>query len=104
MLVRNSWPVPAHGSDTTTRLKTERSRGAIEMLTIAYPWLLLLIPLPLVARRMVPAYRESRQAVRTPWFQRLATLPVANPSIINVAVPVSDDFAIFFTGLWSYPV
>jgi Ca-activated chloride channel family protein len=46
----------------------------IEMLVLVHPWLLLLLPLPLLLRRLLPAYREDRRALRLPWFQRIARL------------------------------
>ena len=42
------------------------------MLTLAYPWLLLLLPLPLLIRRFVPPHRESRQGLLVPFLDRLA--------------------------------
>ena len=50
------------------------------MLTIAYPWLLLLIALPVVLRFMLPAYKESRPAIRVPWFARMASLLRLSPA------------------------
>ncbi len=50
------------------------------MLSFQYPWafgLLLLAPL---ARYLFPAYREPRQALRVPWFERLAGLFEAKPA------------------------
>ena len=44
------------------------------MYTLSQPWLLLLILLPLLVRRMLPPYREHRQAIRVPWFRRTAEL------------------------------
>ena len=41
------------------------------MLTFSYLWVFALLPLPLLVRWLVPAYRESREAVRTPFFSRL---------------------------------
>jgi Ca-activated chloride channel family protein len=44
-----------------------------------YPWLFLLLPLPLLGWRLLPPYKESRQALRTPFFgamsQALGMLP-----------------------------
>jgi Ca-activated chloride channel family protein len=40
---------------------------------------LLLLPLPLLLRRLLPAYREDRRALRLPWFQRIARLSGQNP-------------------------
>lgn len=42
------------------------------MLTLAYPWLLALLPLPLLVRWLTPAHREPRQAVVVPFLLRLA--------------------------------
>jgi len=42
------------------------------MLTIAHPWLLLLIPLPWLIRRLLPVHHKSREAVRVPFMQRLS--------------------------------
>jgi Ca-activated chloride channel family protein len=50
------------------------------MYTLCHPWLLLLTPLPIVLGRIIPPYRESRQAIRVPWFQRVATVLGARPT------------------------
>lgn len=42
----------------------------LEQLTWVHPWALALLPLPLVMR-WLPAYREARDAVRVPFFERL---------------------------------
>ncbi len=44
------------------------------MLNFAYPWLLLLLPLPLLARWLLPAHKEARHAVRAPFTGLLASL------------------------------
>lgn len=44
------------------------------MLVLAHPWLLLLLPLPLLLRRWLPPHRERRVAVRAPFLARLAEL------------------------------
>lgn len=44
------------------------------MYTLACPMLLILLGLPFVVRRLAPAYRESSQAIRVPWFTRIANL------------------------------
>ncbi len=49
------------------------------MLTLAYPWLLLLLPLPWVVHRMVPPHVERRPAVRVPFFAILVALTGAAP-------------------------
>lgn len=50
------------------------------MLELAYPWLLLLLPLPLLVRWLVPAYREQKESVRAPFFQELSERAGLKPS------------------------
>ena len=44
------------------------------MLHFTYPWLFLLLPLPLLVYYLVPAYREPRVAVRVPFMDVLYRL------------------------------
>jgi len=45
-----------------------------EGLTLAWPWLLLLLPLPWLVRRFVSeAHRANLHALRVPWFAMMAT-------------------------------
>ena len=41
------------------------------MLQFVYPWVITLLPLPLLIRWLTPAYREPRLAVRVPFMDRL---------------------------------
>lgn len=41
------------------------------MLTFSYPWMFLLLPLPLLIRYLAPPYREPRMAVRVPFMDLL---------------------------------
>lgn len=41
------------------------------MLTLSLPWLLALLPLPLLVRRFAPAHREPREGLRVPFMNRL---------------------------------
>ncbi len=41
------------------------------MLAFAYPWLFLVLPLPLLLHWLLPAYGEQRPAVRLPFFKML---------------------------------
>ncbi len=50
------------------------------MLTFAYPWLFALLPLPLVMRRLLPAYRDPQPALRVPFLDRLARLSGRTPA------------------------
>ena len=42
------------------------------MLTLAYPWLLALLPLPLLVWWLTPPHREPRQGLVVPFLARLA--------------------------------
>ncbi len=50
------------------------------MLHFVYPWVIALLPLPLLVRRLLPPYRETRTAVRVPDLQHLAQLTGQQPS------------------------
>ena len=49
------------------------------MLTFAHPWLALLLPLPWLVRRLLPAHHEHKAAVRVPFLQRLSSLVGLQP-------------------------
>lgn len=68
------------------------------MFTLSHPWLLLLILLPPVLRLVVPPYRESRQAIRVPWFRRIATLLQLQPAD-GAAIPKSKPATLLFMWL-----
>ncbi|WP_420996898.1 vWA domain-containing protein [Cupriavidus sp. 30B13] len=42
------------------------------MLAFEYPWMAFLLPLPLLAWLLLPAYRETMPAVRVPFFEEMA--------------------------------
>lgn len=44
------------------------------MLTLAHPWLLLLLPLPLLVRKLLPASENKQPALWAPWFGRVVGL------------------------------
>ena len=48
------------------------------MFELANPWALALIVLPLLMR-LLPAYRESRDSVRVPFFDKLVELSEQRP-------------------------
>ena len=50
----------------------------LEQLHWAHPWAFVLLPLPLLMRLM-PAYRERRDAVRVPFFARLVEATESRP-------------------------
>ena len=50
----------------------------VEQLEWVHPWAFLLLPLP-VLMRLLPAYRERRDAVRVPFFKRLLDASETQP-------------------------
>lgn len=68
------------GFDAIAFLTLNQRAQSTEMYTLAYPLLLLLLLLPIALRRVAPSYQESRQAIRVPWFQRIATLLGETPA------------------------
>jgi Ca-activated chloride channel homolog len=70
------------------------------MLTLSHPWILLLIILPPMLRFVVRPYRESRQAIRVPWFHRMATLLQQRPSDGAVIAKAKTFELLFLFVLW----
>lgn len=50
------------------------------MLTLPYPWLLLLLPLPIAVYWLVPPYRRATTSLRVPFLDRLARATGQSPS------------------------
>lgn len=50
------------------------------MLTFSHTWLLILIPLPWLIRRLLPGHHERKAAVRVPFMKRLSRLAGAQPA------------------------
>ncbi len=50
------------------------------MWQLDYPWWLLLLPLPWLAYRWLPEYREARSAVRVPFFHGMSEAVGATPT------------------------
>ena len=48
------------------------------MLELTYPWLLLLLALPILMR-LIPAYKQSRDSVKVPFFDTLVELSEERP-------------------------
>ena len=57
------------------------------MLELAYPWVFLLLPLPLLVWWLAPPQRERVSALRVPFFEQIA----AAAGIPNIAAPVTFD-------------
>jgi Ca-activated chloride channel family protein len=50
------------------------------MLKLAYPWLLVLLPLPLLVRWLAPPHKETRPAIAVPFMGRLMAASGARPA------------------------
>ena len=50
------------------------------MLTLAYPWLLLALPVPWLIARYLPSHQETRTSIRVPRLRRLATITGQEPA------------------------
>ncbi|MEM8730147.1 MAG: VWA domain-containing protein [Pseudomonadota bacterium] len=48
-------------------------------MTLAYPWLLLLLPLPVAVWRLMPPYRTRVQAIRVPFFRDITQAAGLSP-------------------------
>jgi Ca-activated chloride channel family protein len=46
---------------------------------LAYPWLLILLPLPLIAWYVLPPYREQETSVRVPFLEQIAAATGSEP-------------------------
>lgn len=70
------------------------------MIELAYPLVLLLLPLPILLRR-VPAFRHTRDSVKVPFFKRLVTLSEDSPGTGAVVLGRTrvQKFLVVFTWL-----
>src|SRR5262245_57266202 len=68
---------------TTTRAPASRPRGAGSRRTVyqlEHPWLLLVLPLPLLVWWLVPPYREETAALRLAFFADIARAAGLTPA------------------------
>jgi Ca-activated chloride channel family protein len=70
------------------------------MLTLAYPWLLAALPLPLLVRWLAPPYRERREALRVPFLPRLAKLTGQEPTAGAVVLRGGWVRSVTLVGVW----
>jgi len=71
------------------------------MLTLAHPWLFLLLPLPWLMRGLLPTHHERKAAVRVPFMQRLSSLTSLQPGsgVVVAKRPVSQWLVLSATWL-----
>jgi Ca-activated chloride channel family protein len=56
------------------------------MIILAYPWLLLLLPLPWLLSHILPPHREPRSGLHVPFLNRLAQVTGGTPSESSVVL------------------
>ncbi|MEZ5582661.1 MAG: VWA domain-containing protein [Candidatus Competibacteraceae bacterium] len=70
------------------------------MLSLAYPWLLVLLPLPWLVRRFVPPHRQIRLGLYAPFLDRLAELTGQTPQSGATVVANPPAQLAVVTGIW----
>ena len=72
------------------------------MLTIAHPWLFLLLPLPWLIRKLLPTHHDRKAAVRVPFMQRLSRLAGLQPGsgVAIASRPLSQWLVLSLTWLF----
>ncbi len=50
------------------------------MLEFAFPWLFILLPVPLLVTLFLPPYKEQKSSIKVPFFKRLVDLTGQKPS------------------------
>jgi Ca-activated chloride channel family protein len=71
------------------------------MYQLDYPWLLLLLPLPLLAWWLIPPYREETSSVRIPFFREVTQASGIEPGNGSLVQSRSWRETIVATLLWS---
>ncbi|MEN8210632.1 MAG: VWA domain-containing protein [Thermodesulfobacteriota bacterium] len=70
------------------------------MYILSYPYIMLLLLLPIILRRILPPCHESRQAIKTPWFQRIAKMYNITPADGAVIAETSRLQSVFTWLAW----
>jgi Ca-activated chloride channel homolog len=70
------------------------------MLTLAYPWLLLALALPLLVRWLTPAHHEVRQSLVVPFLQRLARVSGQRPEAGAVIMRAGPLHGVGMAFIW----
>ena len=70
------------------------------MITLSYPWLVIIVLVPLLLRWLLPAHRESRAAVLVPFLPRLASLTSQTPTPGAVVLQRSRLQGVFLVVAW----
>jgi Mg-chelatase subunit ChlD len=70
------------------------------MFTLAYPWLLVLLILPLLLDRLLPPYRQTRVGLAVPFLDRLAHLTGQQPAPGAIVVQPPLVQRVCLWGVW----
>jgi Ca-activated chloride channel family protein len=70
------------------------------MLTLAYPWLFAVLPLPLLVRWLAPPYQERREGLRVPFLPRLARVVGQEPTVGAVVLRGGWGRLTALVGVW----
>jgi Ca-activated chloride channel homolog len=68
------------------------------MFELGYPWLLAILPAPIVVWYLLPAYREREPSVRVPFLERIASATGQTPrpgGLIRARGPLQTILAVF---------
>ena len=70
------------------------------MIEFACPWMFIILPLPLLLNRIIPAYKAPRLAVQVPFFRRLAQITGEKPSHGSVVLKRMQIQKILLSVFW----
>lgn len=70
------------------------------MIILAYPWLLALLLLPLIARILLPAYHPQKPALWAPWYARVVNLLKGNHAPSAQTAPQSRTQLTLTWAMW----
>ena len=71
------------------------------MILLAYPWLLILLLLPLIARMLLPAYQPQKPALWAPWYARVVNLLKGHAAPKTHTAPQSRNQLITIWAIWA---
>ena len=71
------------------------------MILLAYPWLLALLLLPLIARSVLPAYHPQKPALWAPWYARVVNLLKGKHSSNAQTAPQARSHLALTWAIWT---
>jgi Ca-activated chloride channel homolog len=74
------------------------------MITLAYSWLLLLLPLPWLLSWLLPPHRESRSGLHVPFLDRLARVTGRTPNESSVVLRGARSRRVVVIVSWAFTV